>query len=76
MEKIIAILKGINPVPDYENSDNIFDGGLLESLDMITLVTELIDEFDVEIRAEDINPENFNSVDRIFNLITRLSDEG
>jgi acyl carrier protein len=75
-EKILDLLREINPEPDYETREDIFDGGLLESLDIITLVTELIDAFDVEIRAEEIIPANFNSLAGIEALITRLQEEG
>lgn len=48
---------------------------MFDSLAMIQLVAELSDEFDVEITAEDIVPENFESVKSIYNMIKRLEDE-
>ena len=68
MEKLIDILKGIRPDIDIE-STTLVDDGVLDSFDIVTLVSELIDAFDVELSVEDILPENFNSVGAILKLI-------
>ena len=68
MEKLIDILKGIRPDIDIE-STTLVDDGVLDSFDIVTLVSELIDAFDVELSVEDILPENFNSVEAILKLI-------
>ena len=68
MEKIIDILKGIRPDIDTE-SVSLVDDGVLDSFDIVTLVSELIDEYDIELSVEDILPENFNSVESMLNLI-------
>lgn len=68
MEKIIDILKGIRPDIDTE-SVSLVDDGVLDSFDIVTLVSELIDEYDIELSVEDILPENFNSVKAIFDLV-------
>ena len=53
MEKIIELLKEIRPEIDIESKSFIEDG-LLDSFDIVTLVSELIDEFKVDITVEDI----------------------
>ncbi len=68
MEKIIEILKGIRPDVDIE-SKSLVDDGILDSFDIVTLVSELIDAFSVELSVEDILPENFNSVEAMMKLI-------
>jgi len=68
MEKIIEILKGIRPDIDLENKA-LVDDGILDSFDIVTLVSELIDAYGVELSVEDILPENFNSVEAMLALI-------
>lgn len=75
MEKVIEILKGIHPEVDFETADGLIDKRILDSFDVVTLVGELSDEFDVEIGAEHMIPENFNSAAAIYALIERLEDE-
>ena len=51
------------------------DDKILDSFDLVTLVTELGDEFDVDITAKDFVAENFNSVQRLTDMVIRLMDE-
>ena len=75
MEKLIEILASLHPDVDFVNNDALIDDGILDSLDIVTLVTEINAEFDVTIPAEEIIPENFNSAAALWSLITRLEDE-
>lgn len=75
MEAIIKILKGLHPEVDYETEKGLIDQRILDSFDIVTLVGELMDEFDVEIGAEHMVPENFNSAEAILNLVTQLEEE-
>ena len=61
MDELIAILKDIHPDVDYETATNLIDGKILDSFDIISLVSEINDKFDVVISAEYMIPENFNS---------------
>ncbi len=71
MEEIKRILKEMRPDVDLECT-SLVDDGVLDSFDIVTLVSELISEFDVEINVEDIVPENFNSVEAMYDLVERL----
>lgn len=67
----MEILSGIRSDIDFENSKALIDDGLLESLDIVAIVGEFNEEFDVEISVEDLIPENFNSVDAMVALISQ-----
>ena len=69
MKKLIDILSGIRPDVDFENEESLIDDGLIESLDIVAIVTEIMAEFDVEISVDDLLPENFNSAEAILAMI-------
>lgn len=73
-EEIMEILTGIRSDVDFENSTKLIDDGILESLDIVAIVGEFNEEFDVEISVEDLVPENFNSVDAMVELITKAQE--
>lgn len=75
MDELIAILKDIHPDVDYEQATNLIDGKILDSFDVISLVSEINDKFDVVISAEYMVPENFNSAKALWELIQKLEDE-
>lgn len=75
MEKIIEIIEGLKPGVTVDENTKLLDEHIIDSLAMITLVSELCDEFDVDITAKDIVPENFATVKDIKSLIDRLEDE-
>ena len=68
-EKLIELLSDTCPGIDFENETALVDDGLLESLDIVAIVTEIMDAFDVVITVDDLLPENFNSVDAMLALI-------
>ena len=70
-ERIIEILTEICPGVDFEQETSLIDDGLIDSLDIVAVVTDLMDTFDVQLGVDDLTPENFNSVDAICQLIER-----
>ncbi len=68
-ETILEILKEINPDIDYEKETALIDGELLDSFSVIRLITELMEAFSVDIDADDLEPENLNSLDAICQLV-------
>lgn len=68
-EKIMEILKDVRPDVDFENEKALVDDEVIESFDVISIVTTLMDEFDIFIDADDIEPENFNSFEEICEFV-------
>ncbi|UWP59918.1 acyl carrier protein [Ruminococcus gauvreauii] len=75
MEKILEILEEIQPGEDYENCTTLIDDGILESFAILSIVSELEDEFDISVTPADIIPENFNSAQALLNMVVRLQKE-
>lgn len=75
METLLEILKDLHPDVDFETEDKLIDDMILDSFDIVTLISEISEEFDVTITAENIIPENFNSVQALYELIQKLEDE-
>ena len=74
MEKLIEILKELHSDVDFENEEGLIDNGIIDSLDIVTLVTEINDRFDVSIPPEEIIPDNFNSARALWDLISSLDE--
>ena len=74
-ETIIGILQDLHEDVDFENETRLIDGKILDSFDIVTLISELSNEFDVTIPADKIVPENFNSADALANMIAELEDK-
>ena len=70
-EKIISILSELRPEFDFSEPVNFIEEGMLDSFDIVTLVSELEDNFDVLIDGEDVIPENFDSIESIMNIIQK-----
>ena len=54
--------------------DALIDGKIFDSFDIITIISEINEVFDVAIPAEEIIPENFNSAEKLYELIQKLED--
>ena len=74
MEQLLSILKSLHADVDFDAADDLIGEGILDSLDIVTLITEINSEFDVSIPAEEILPENFCSAQAIYDLIQRLDE--
>ena len=75
MEQLLNILKQMHPDVDFEAEQDLIEDEILDSLDIVTLITEINSTFDVSIPAEEIVPENFCTVGAIYDLIVRLDEE-
>lgn len=70
-QKIIDILMDFNEDVDYEQEQRLIDEGHIDSLDLTAIILELEEAFGVRIDPSEIEPENFNSVDAILDMIQR-----
>ena len=75
MDELLEILRDMHPDVDFENEEHLIDNGILDSLDIVSLISEISEVFDVTITAKDIVPENFNSAQALCALIQRLEEE-
>jgi len=75
MDELLSILKGICPKVDFVNEKKMIDDGILDSFDIISIVNELNEHYDIEIDVDDLEPENFNSVEAMLELIHTLQNE-
>ena len=73
-DQLLDILTEVNSDVDYETCDTLVDDGILDSFDIVSIVGELNDTFDINITPVDIVPENFNSAEAMWDMIQRLSE--
>jgi acyl carrier protein len=69
--QVISILSEIRPEYDFFQDVNFIEEGMLDSLDIVTLVSGLDEEFSISIDGDDIIPENFSSLELIVNLLKK-----
>ena len=75
MNELMEILEGLRPDVDFESETALIDNAVLDSFDIVSLVTELNDAFDIEIKPHNLVPENFNSAGAMWALVQQLQDE-
>lgn len=75
MEKLMEILSNLKDGVDFSKETKLIDNEILESLDVMDLISSLEENFEIEIGMEEIIPENFNSADAIWKLVTKLKGE-
>lgn len=75
LEDMIDLLKGVKDSVDYETCTTLVDDRVLDSFDILSIISAINDEFDVSVPARDILPENFNSAQAMVEMVKRLQDE-
>lgn len=75
MNELIRILQELHPDVDFTEATGLVDDKILDSFDIVTIISEVSEAFDVVIPAEEIMPENFNSAEALWALIERLDNE-
>ena len=74
MDELLELLEDIKPTVDFRTCTGLIDDGYLDSVDILSIVSELNDAFGIEISPVDIVPENFNSAQALWNMVERLKD--
>ncbi len=72
MDKLIDLLSEIRPDVDFKNEKHLIDNQILDSLNIMEIVSEICDAFDVELSPADIIPANFNSAEAMWKMIERV----
>lgn len=75
MQKLLEILNDIKPGVDFSTQTGLVDSGILTSFDIMRLVMDISNEYDIEISPLSVVPENFNSVQSMMELIEKIQDE-
>lgn len=74
MKRLIEILEGIRPDVDFATETKLMDNGILDSFDVVSIISELNDEYNIAIRVNELNPANFNSAPAIMEMVERLKN--
>ncbi|MBI9064246.1 MAG: acyl carrier protein [Marinilabiliaceae bacterium] len=72
-EVVVKILESIRPDSNYLESNNFVEDGLLDSFDLLVLVSELDEHFSISIQGTDIIPENFMNIEAINTLLSKYT---
>ena len=75
MEQLLKILKNIRPDIDFENATSLIDHNVIDSLDIIEIIVEINEKFNIEINAGSITPDNFNDIHKMWSLIENLQNQ-
>lgn len=75
MDTILEILSGLHPEVNFETCNTLIDDRIIDSFDIVTIVSEISDEFDITVPVEEIVPKNFNSAKALYAMVERLIEE-
>ena len=72
MNEIRKMLASLHPEVDFTLQHRLVEEGILDSIDIVTLVGEIDEKYGVLVPVEEITPENFDSIESIYKMIERL----
>ena len=75
MEELLEVLKRAVPNAEWEAEGDLVDDGIIDSIDVISAIAEITDEYDIKIPADEMKNANFNSLEAIYNLVQRLLED-
>ncbi len=74
MDKLLEILKRVKPEVDFTERVDLVDEGILDSLDIVSIITEIETEFSIEIDPDEIDPDNFQSASAMLDMIKKVTE--
>ena len=72
MDELMEILEDLCPEVDFENETALIDEHKLSSFDVLSIVTEISDAFDITLTPAEVIPANFNSAQSLWKMIVEL----
>ncbi len=75
MDAILEILSGLHPEVDFDTCDTLIDDKIIDSFDIVSIISDISDEFDITIPVDEIIPKNFNSAKALYAMVERLMEE-
>lgn len=75
MDELLEMLQAMHPEINFDICDTLVDDDILDSFDIVSLISDIADVYEVSIPADCITPENFNSASAIYSLIEKLENE-
>ena len=75
MDELLELLEDIKEDVDFEQCDTLIDDHIIDSFDILQIISTLNDHYDISIPASEIVPENFNSAKALYAMVERLMEE-
>ncbi len=75
MEELLKILHKVKPEVDFENEDALIDDEILDSFDVIAIITALNKAYDINISIANLLPKNLNDVNAIYSLVQEALED-
>jgi acyl carrier protein len=72
MDIILEILSGLHPEVDFDSCNTLVDDKIIDSFDIVSIISDISDEFDITIPVDEIVPKNFNSAKALYAMVERL----
>jgi len=76
MEELMDLLKSVRSDVDFQNETELINDGILDSFDVVAIISEIDDKFGVQIRINELDPEHFNSAESIWDLVQTIKNKG
>lgn len=71
MQKLLAALEEVRDDVDFAHEEHLVEDGVIDSLDLTRIIAALDEAFDIHIPAGEIEPENFDTIDAILEMVHR-----